>query len=371
MVSGPARRVRAPCAPGSGRLRGMSPDLEIPLRDLHEALGARIVPCAGRSVIASYGAAADEYRAARERAGLVDLHDRGVLDATGPQRQKFLHGMLSNDVASLQPGRGCLAALLSPKGGVQALVRALVAPTQVTLETAGDRVLALQRSLEHYRVAAPVRFAPRPVAVLAVLGPAADEVLAAAAGAVAPAAPEAHVAATIAGHAVRVVRASDLPLPGLVVHAPPEGAAAVWQGLQAAGARPVGRDALDALRVEVLRPWYGSDVDETNLLHETGRLLEYHSSTKGCYVGQEVVARLEGRGGHVNKALRGLRLAGPAAAGAAITAEGKAVGRLTTAAVSPRLGAIAMGYVQRSHFAAGTPVTVEGAPAVVVTRFEE
>jgi folate-binding protein YgfZ len=74
--------------------------------------------------------------------------------------------------------------------------------------------------------------------------------------------------------------------------------------LRAAGALPAGHDALDALRVEALRPWYGSDVTEDNLLHETGLLSVLHSSTKGCYVGQEVIARLEGRGGHVNKALR-------------------------------------------------------------------
>lgn len=349
----------------------MSPDLEIPLRDVHEALGALIVPRSGRSVIASYGAAADEYWAARGRAGLVDLHDRGVLDATGPQRQKFLQGMLSNDVGSLQPGQGCLAAVLSPRGGVQALLRALVAPAAVALETAADRVLPLQRSLEHYRVAAPVRFAPRAVAVLAVLGPAADEVLASAGGALPPASPEAHVAGRIAGQPVSVVRAGDLPLPGLVVHAPAEAAVAVWQVLQAAGARPVGRDALDALRVEVLRPWYGSDVDDSNLLHETGRLADYHSSTKGCYVGQEIVARLEGRGGHVNRALRGLRLEQPTAAGATISAEDRAIGRVTTAAVSPRLGPIAMGYVHRSQVAPGTRVLVDAHPATVVAAFDD
>ena len=96
----------------------------------------------------------------------------------------------------------------------------------------------------------------------------------------------------------------------------------MWEALRAAGARPVGLDALDARRVEALRPWYGSDVTEENLLHETGLVAECHSPAKGCYVGQEVVARLEARGGNVNKALRGLRLSAPAAAGAAVTRRG-------------------------------------------------
>jgi glycine cleavage system aminomethyltransferase T len=83
-----------------------------------------------------------------------------------------------------------------------------------------------------------------------------------------------------------------------------------------------------------------------------------------------VIARLEGRGGNVNKALRGLRLTAPAVSGAAVTASGKEIGWVTTAAVSPRLGPIALGYVHRSHFAAGSSVEVAGAAASVVTSFD-
>ena len=101
---------------------------------------------------------------------------------------------------------------------------------------------------------------------------------------------------------------------------------------------------------------------EDNLLHETGLIGVLHSSAKGCYVGQEVIARLEGRGGNVNKALRGLRLGAPARPGTALTADGKDVGWLTTCALSPRLGPIAMGYVHRSHFAPGSEVVGERQP---------
>jgi folate-binding protein YgfZ len=130
---------------------------------------------------------------------------------------------------------------------------------------------------------------------------------------------------------------------------------------------PIGRETLDVLRIEDGRPWYGPDITEDNLLHETGLIGEYHSPTKGCYVGQEVIARLDARGGNVNKVLRGLRLSAPARAGSPVTFEGKDLGRVTTAGLSPRLGPVAMGYVHRSRFDPGTPVEVDGAAATVVT----
>jgi folate-binding protein YgfZ len=324
----------------------------------------------GRAVVASYGDPAAEYAASRSGAGLVDLAMREVLEASGPPRQKFLQGMLSQDVLGRRPGQGCRAALMNAKGAVQALVRVLVDEHVVLLETDFDRLL-LQGTLEHHRVAAPVRFAARPTAVLALLGPAAPDVLGAAGIAAPPTEPEAHAAFAIAGSPVRLVRAGDLPGGGFVLHVAKESAAGVWEALCAAGARPVGMDVLDTLRIEAVRPWWGSDVTEENLLHETGLVGECHSPTKGCYLGQEVVARLEARGGHVNKSLRGLRLQAPVGPGAPLTVDGKEVGRVTTAAVSPRLGPVALAYVHRNHFAAGTAVEAGGVPATVVTTFEE
>jgi folate-binding protein YgfZ len=156
-----------------------------------------------------------------------------------------------------------------------------------------------------------------------------------------------------------------------VLHVLPEDAAEVWATLRAAGARPVGRDVLDTRRIEEMRPWYGIDVSEENLLHETGLLGECHSPTKGCYVGQEVVARLEARGANVSRALRRLRLAAPSAPGARVRAAGAEVGWLTSAGTSPRYGPIAMGFVHRSHFAPGRELDVDGTRATVVAVFDE
>lgn len=303
--------------------------------------------------------------------GLVAL-ERGLLLATGPKRQALLQGLLSNEVAGLAPGEGRPAALLNVKGAVQALVRVLVDADQVVLEASAERLDLLRETLEHYRVAAPVRFARSGDSVLALVGAGADEVVRATGAqppATAPA--ESHLGTIIGDQPVRLVRAGDLPGGGLVVHAPAEAAAGVREALVAAGAAPLDGPALDTRRVLALRPWYGPDVTEDNLLHETGLVAECHSPAKGCYLGQEVIARLEARGGNVNKALRGLRLSAPAAAGDPIVFEGREVGRVTTAGASHRLGPVAMGYVHRGAFAPGTSVVVNGAPATVVTHFEE
>jgi folate-binding protein YgfZ len=303
--------------------------------------------------------------AAPEAAAVVELAERGVLEASGPQRQKFLHNVLSNDIAGRAAGQGCLAALLDVKGHVLVLLRALVGADNVRLEMPADRIALVEETLVRYRVGAPVRFASRPTLVLGLLGPQARDLLGRLGGTIPPLEPEDHVVATVAGREVVVARAGDLPRGGLVLHLAPDAGGDVRDALVAAGAQPLGRPALDALRIEGGRAWYGTDVTEENLLHETGLLREYHSPSKGCYVGQEVIARLEARGGNVNKMLRGLRLSAPAQAGAALTSAGQEVGRVTTAAVSPRLGPIAMAYVRRSHFAPGTVVELDGQPATV------
>ncbi len=256
-----------------------------------------------------------EYAAAREGAALVDLADRAILVATGPQRLRFLQGMLSNDVLALQPGQSCLAALMTVKGHVQALLRALVEADEVVLEVPRDRLELVERTLHHYKVAAPVRFNARPVMLFGLLGPHGREVVRHAGADVPDLGPGDHRRVTVAGRPALLVRASDLPGSGLLAHVAPQDAATMREAFRAAGARLIGRETVDILRVEELRPWYGPDVTEDNLLQETGLVGEYASSTKGCYIGQEVMARLDARGGHVNKERRGLRLSAPVAAG--------------------------------------------------------
>jgi folate-binding protein YgfZ len=346
----------------------MLPSGQSPLHDVHAAAGAVFGERAGRSVVNSYGDADDEYVAALDGAGLLEMSERGVLAVSGPKRVELLQGLLSNDVAGRRAGQGCRAALMTAKGHVRFLLRLLVEEDVIALETERHRRDLLQGALEHYRVAAPVRFQATPQVVLALVGVEAPAVLKAQ-GIEAPASLEDHARVALAGREVVVARAGDLPGGGFVLHVAPEDAEPVWRGLGAAGARPVGRNALDARRVEDLEPWYETDITEDNLLHETGLLGELHAPAKGCYVGQEVVARLEARGGNVNKALRRLRLSAPATSGDAVRSDGRDVGRLATAAISPRFGPLALAWIHRSHFDPGTELDVSGAPATVVGDF--
>lgn len=305
------------------------------------------------------------YGAARAGAALIALPERALLAVSGAMRQKFVHGLVSNDVLGRAAGEGCLASLMDVKGHLLAFFRVLACDHALRLELPAARLEALRALFEHYRVAAPVKFAPEPEIVMALVGPAAGDVLARAGVLTPPEGRERHVETVLAGRAVRVVRAGDLPGAGFVLHVDREAAADGEQALFDAGACRLERAALDALRVEHGRPWYGFDVGEDNLLHETGLVAELHSASKGCYVGQEVIARLEARGGNVSRALRGLRLERPAERGAALLAGDDTVGEVTTAAVSPRLGPIAMAYVHRKHFEPGTLLQVAGAPATV------
>lgn len=307
----------------------------------------------------------DGYAAAREGSAIFDLPDRAVIAVTGPLRQKFLHNILSNDVASRAAGQGSRAALMDVKGHLLAFLRVLVDPNAVVLEVAGGKADAVEAALVHYRVAAPVRFAREDAAVIGLVGPRASEVLGDRGAAIGGLAPESHVMVEVAGSPVRMVGAGDMPATGYVLHVARDAAPGVMAALLARGAAPIEPAAVDVLRIEDGRPWYGPDVTEDNLLHETGLVKEMHSPTKGCYVGQEVIARLEARGGNVNKLLRGLRLSAPCAAGEPIRAAGKEVGRVTSAGVSPALGAIAMGYVHRSAAEPGTQVEVGPATGTV------
>src|SRR5439155_27063227 len=164
-----------------------------------------------------------------------------------------------------------------------------------------------------------------PLALIGVEGPGAAGLLPDVAGLV----PYAHAAVTLAGVAVRAQRASELRGPGFVLHVPAAGAAAVWDALAAAGTRPCGMEALESRRVEVGVPRIGVDMDGATLALEVP-VEDAISATKGCYLGQEVVARGTGRG-HVNRRLVGLRLEGPEPPpGAPLVRDGKEAGRLTS-----------------------------------------
>jgi folate-binding protein YgfZ len=338
--------------------------LLLPLHAAHERLGARFGEADGHLVPLDYGSPAAEHEAVRERAAVIDRSHRGSIEATGRDRATFFHAILSGDVKALATGQGCEAAFLDVHGKITALLvvhcladrlvlemdHALVAPTLAAV----DRYLISERvALEETSTRA---------ALLTVAGPAARKVVEAAAGAPLPdLALWQHVTLGWPDVAVRAVRTSESGEEGYDLWVPVDGAERVWERVLGAGARPAGREAWNVLRVEAGVVWHGVDVDATTLILEAP-LDRAYSLGKGCYLGQEVVARITYRG-HVNRKIVGFRFpdARVPRAGARIRVDGHEVGRITSPVVSPSLGCgIALGFLRREHWEPGTPVEVEG-----------
>lgn len=330
------------------------------------AQGAVTADDRGVRVARHFGDVAAEYRALRDGVALIDVGFRTVVRATGDDRVGFLQGMLTNDVASLAPGQGCGSLLLTVQGRVVADVRVAADATALDLDV--DRRVrdAFVAALEKLIIADDVELADATpaVALFGLEGPGA----AALAGDVAAAlAPYGHATVPICGVPVRCVRASELRGPGLVLHVPAAAATTVWDALRAAGARPCGLDALEARRIEVGVPRVGLDMDEHCLSLEVP-VDDLVSFRKGCYLGQEVVARGTARG-HVNRKLVGLLLDGETPErGAALLHGDKAVGSLTSVGSSPGLGrVVALGFVRKECWDPGTVLDVAGGAKATVT----
>lgn len=313
-----------------------------------------------------FGEPAAEYAALREGAALVDLGFRTVVRTVGADRVTFLQGMLTNDVAGLTPGGGCPALLLTIQGRVTADVRVAALPDELWLDVDVRARPDLVEALEKLIIADDVELqAPaEPLALLALEGPRAAALL----GASVELAPYAHTELMIAGVPARVQRASEVRGPGFVLHVPAVRVAAVWDHLAMGGARACGMEALEGRRVEVGVPRVGLDMDGTTLALEVP-VEEALSATKGCYLGQEVVARGTARG-HVNRRLAGFTIEGPEPpAGAPLVRDGKEYGRLTSVARGFATGGfVALGFVRREHWEPGTEFVVRHGHAVTLAR---
>lgn len=304
---------------------------------------------------------AAEYRAARDGVALFDRSVLGKVSVTGRDRLAFLQGMLTNDVKALAPGQGAPAAFLDAHGKVMALLVVYAAADRVLIELPASLTEKTLQTLDRYLISEKAYFesVDEALAILSLQGPAARGRLEALAGAAVDLPPYGHVEVSLAGAPVRVINRSESPGPGFHCWVAAEHAAAVRAALEQAGAVPAGPETLEVLRVEAGQPWYPNDVDDSVILPET-RLEALVSYTKGCYIGQETVARVKYRG-HVNRALSGLVLEGERvpAQGARVSAEGREVGRVTSAVRSVALGRpIALAYVRREHFEPGSAVTV-------------
>jgi folate-binding protein YgfZ len=307
----------------------------------------------------------DERRVLLEGCGLIDRSERGKLALTGPDAKAFLAGQVTNDVEGLVPGTGCYAALLTHKGKMLADLRILDADEELLLDTERGALQALFDVVRRHKIGFAVELHKRTLqtGLLSLVGPGGRAVTGAED---LPAEEHAHRPAHLAGHPVRLV-ATDV---GVDVLCAAQDTEAVAEALRAAGAVPVGEAAVEALRVERGRPRYGIDLDEGVIPQEAGLNERAVSFTKGCYVGQETVARLFYRG-KPNRHLRGLRLSAPADTGAELRLGERPVGRLGSVALHPELGPIALALLRREAEPGATLVVGggEGTATVVELPF--
>jgi tRNA-modifying protein YgfZ len=281
-----------------------------------------------------------QYRLLREEAGVVDRSGRGKLLLEGDEAADYLQGQLTNDVEALEPGEGQYAALLDRKGHIQGDMRVLrLAPDRFWIDTEAVALPAVQRHLEMYKIGRDVEIsdATEAWAILSVIGPAA----AVRASADPPGLEHSHREVEFGG-TVRAVATTF----GVDLLVPADAAADVRERLGAAGSPEVGEEAAEILRVEAGVPRFGAEMTTETIPQEAGINERAVSFTKGCYIGQETVARLHYKG-KPNRHLRGLRLSASAAPGDAIRLGERELGRVGTAVLSPARGPIALAVVRR------------------------
>jgi tRNA-modifying protein YgfZ len=285
--------------------------------------------------------ATSEYELLTESAGLVDRSDRAKFLVRGGEAAEFLQGQVSNDVEALSPGSGCYAVILNHKGKLRTDLRILRGEDFFWLDTEPIGHAVLAHMLRTYTVGRDVEWQDLSAtrALVSIIGPASRELFEGPEHSFEEREGRMYVATALG---VDVIGERDLEL----------------------AFESVSEEAAECLRIESGRPRLGYDMDAQTMPQEAGINERAVNFTKGCYVGQETVARLHYRG-KPNRHLRGLRLSDPANRGTEIMLEDRVVGRLGSVCVSPRLGPIALALVRREA-APGDTVSVGGTDAEVV-----
>jgi folate-binding protein YgfZ len=281
-----------------------------------------------------------QYRQLREECGLLDRSGRGKLIVSGSEAAEYLQGQLTNDVEALAPGEGQYAALLDRKGHLQADMRVLrISPEEIWLDMEPEALDAAQRHLEMYKIGREVAIADLTAqrAILSLIGPRSAEIAGTAA------LPEFAVEATSLG-AVDFLAVGTAD--GIDLIAKAADAERLRTVLLSAGAAAIDPEAAEVLRIEAGVPRFGAEMSAETMPAEAGIVERAVSFTKGCYIGQEPVARLHYKG-RPNRHLRGLALSAPVSAGASLRLGEKEVGTIGSACVSPARGPIALAIVRR------------------------
>ena len=281
-----------------------------------------------------------QYRQLCEECGLLNRSERGKLIVSGGEAAEYLQGQLTNDVEALSPGDGQYAALLDRKGHMQADMRVLrISTEEIWIDTEPAALAAARRHLEMYKIGRDVAIADLTAerAIVSLIGPRSIEIAGTAA------LPEnACEAVSVSGVACLAVGTAG----GIDLIAKAADAERLRDALAEAGAVEVGPEAAEVVRIEAGTPRFGAEMSAETMPAEAGIVERAVSFTKGCYIGQEPVARLHYKG-RPNRHLRGLELSAPATPGASLRLDEKEVGRVGSTCVSPARGPIALAIVRR------------------------
>ena len=281
-----------------------------------------------------------QYRQLKEECGVLNRSDRGKLLVEGSEAAEYLQGQLTNDVEGLEAGEGCYAALLDRKGHMQSDMRVLrFGNEEIWIDVEPEPLPAVRRHLETYKIGREVEVedVTEGRAILSLIGPRSAEVAAA------PPLPE-HASESLTVYGVECVAVGTSDGIDLIVAT--ADAERLRAALLAAGAAEVSGEAAEILRIESGTPRFGAEMDAGTMPAEAGIVEAAVDFEKGCYIGQETVARLHYRG-KPNRHLRGLRLSAPAPTGSALALDGKEVGAVGSSCVSPALGPIALAVLRR------------------------
>ena len=346
---------------------------ELSLHEFHRGLGACFAEVNGMGVVDHYGDALAEHASLRGSAGVLDLSFRGRLSLAGADRQRFLNGQVTNNVKELKTGEGCYAALVTAKGKMVSDLNIFCLPDELLLDFEPGLSNALAQRFEKYIIADDVQVvdaAPH-YGLLSVQGPKSAQVVnQLGLGLPLPEKPLsfASVNEPTLGE-IYCMNHSRGAATGFDLFIPVTALAAVADKLiaaaQATGGGACGWLAVEMARIEAGIPRFGADMDESNLPPEAGIEDRAISYSKGCYIGQEVIARIRTYG-QVAKSLRGLLLADDLSElpkkGDKLFHGGKEVGFITSALASPTFRRnIALGYVRREYNEAGSELRFRAA----------
>ena len=339
------------------------------LYDEHAKRGATFVEQAGWDVPARYGDSASEHLAVRRGVGIMDLSQRGKIRVTGEDRVKWLQSVISNDILSLTPGQGIYSAFLTHKGKIISYFRVYQLGEALMLEDVGevgDTTFSALRKFLLYGTKAKMENCAESWGLLLVSGPKTLTLIKDALGVeLSSLKPLSFVSLEINGHSALLIRTEETGEIDIAVLIPAEGLTVAWDRLwtigQPMGLKPFGTEALETLRMEAGIPKTGPDLNDTLVPPEANLEGKAFSLTKGCYPGQEVVARMDTYGS-VRRRLVGLLLADPVVPpkGAKLFSGDREVGWVSSAVHSPSLGkAIAFGFPLRDFTKPGTELAVE------------